>query len=522
MSKIQKLNKIATSFISHFNAHCFKTLNDEKYIVLNQPNLREVIKIKSQDFADILQDFCTQNQTHLARHDIEELKFQIVSQNVLKQKVENIYTRIYNNCEFGNPDFATLNCIIDLNQTGNNNAVLVDKSVKKVIQNTEVNFVRPKKQRPLPDPDFNISQKEFFSLFCETFQVLNPSVLLAILTKYYLKFIGPNPIIKFTGPPQSGKSSCTRLIVELMDDRKPQFLMFPDDEQSFQIQAKHSGILAYDNTETLNKKQSNNLNVAVTGGGASGRTLYENDEEFTMVLSAAIVVNGIPPLSVKSDTISRVVEIELKPIGKGKFKSGGSLSKDLEKKKPLLLGGLFNTIHEVIKILPKFENCEFDSRFGEFTMIAMAIDELFPSKKSVVSQLNQLYEQQKNDHAMSDELIVTILSYLDKLEQSSLKSGLFSPLGGPKLTPLKGNSVQVLELLRKFAKNGINSSLPRNGKHFLSELEMRKGELYAQGIAVIRSNGKANKNGIMLEISKINTKKTVDDNDDGDDFYNCL
>jgi hypothetical protein len=235
-----------------------------------------------------------------------------------------------------------------------------------------------------------------------------------------------------------------------------------------------------------------------------------------MVMSAAMMINGVSTISNKSDTISRTIEIEINPFNDN-FLSSGAITKKFKQDKGKLLGGFCKTIHEVIKILPKFENHTFANRFGEFCMIGLAIDEVFNTKNEVITELLRMREKQKNDHTMSDELTISIINYLDKNESYNFSNSKDETFKHSGAAPLKGNSVQVLDLLRKFSKNSFAlNSLPKNGKHFLSELEMRKDDLRLHGIFVLKSDGKYNKNGIMLEIKRIKPA-VVKKNDEGDD-----
>ena len=150
------------------------------------------------------------------------------------------------------------------------------------------------------------------------------------------------------GPQGSGKTFSSACIKDIIDPSSLETQALSRDEQSLVIALYHNWLTVFDNVSEVKDWQSDILSRAITGAGLSKRRLYTDDEEQLLNFRRCVLINGlIIPLS-SADAMDRSLLFKLKRFGQGK--SEKELSKDFEKDKPAILGGLLDLLSMTLKI----------------------------------------------------------------------------------------------------------------------------------------------------------------------------
>lgn len=102
-----------------------------------------------------------------------------------------------------------------------------------------------------------------------------------------------------------------------------------------------------------------------TGGGFGKRRMYTDGEEFTCEIQRPQVLNGIVPLTITGDLLSRVVVIHLEPISAKQRQTSEGYRIAFEKVWPSLFGAILNVL---VVALRNWEDAVIgtDTRLGDW------------------------------------------------------------------------------------------------------------------------------------------------------------
>lgn len=153
---------------------------------------------------------------------------------------------------------------------------------------------------------------------------------------------GPYPILFFTGPQGTGKSTAARILKRLLDPYDAELRSLPKAEGDLVVQAKVGWILAFDNLSHLPGEMSDALARLSTGGGIGKRRLYTDDEEHVLGVKRPVILTSITDLATKDDLLDRAMRVELHPIPEEERLPEAELWAEVERVHPQILGGLLD------------------------------------------------------------------------------------------------------------------------------------------------------------------------------------
>lgn len=136
----------------------------------------------------------------------------------------------------------------------------------------------------------------------------------------------PHPVFHPHGDHGSAKTTCCKIIRDLIDPSTLMTFFLPEDKRELVQILNHSWAPVFDNVSFLSDSTSDFLSQAVTGGGVSKRQLYTDSEDITYSFQRCIGLNGINVSVHKPDLLDRTILLSLERISNDKRKE----KRDLE------------------------------------------------------------------------------------------------------------------------------------------------------------------------------------------------
>jgi hypothetical protein len=236
-----------------------------------------------------------------------------------------------------------------------------------------VRFRRPRGTLPLPIPTRGGSLdvlRKFVNLPDEDAWILVRAWLVATLTK------GPYAILAFGGTQDSGKSSTTRHLRNVLDPRTSGLRRFPKDEQGLFIAARQSHVLAFDNLSGVPPAIADALCVLAYGEGFAQRKLYSDADEFTFGGARPVIANGIDDIATRPDLRDRSIVLSLPSLDERHRRTEEELRVAFASAHPAILGALLEAAAVGLRNLP---NARLDRlpRMGDFARWSVACEPAF-------------------------------------------------------------------------------------------------------------------------------------------------
>ncbi|MEW5954703.1 MAG: hypothetical protein AB1815_13475 [Bacillota bacterium] len=162
----------------------------------------------------------------------------------------------------------------------------------------------------------------------------------------------PHVVPVFHGEKGACKSTMMRVIRKIVDPARQELLTFPGDKNELALQLSHNYLPAYDNLDGLQAWQSDMLCCAATGGGVSKRELYTNDDEIILSFLRCVTLNGINMAATRPDLLDRALIFGLSRVAPEDRREEAEFWAGFEKDRPIIMGGLFDTLSGAMKIFP--------------------------------------------------------------------------------------------------------------------------------------------------------------------------
>jgi hypothetical protein len=199
---------------------------------------------------------------------------------------------------------------------------------------------------PLPEPDpsgsledlrafVNGSKEEFVKVCGFILACLHPC--------------GPYPALLISGTQGSAKSTLSRFLIALIDNRKTKLSGLPKGEDDLLVAAQHHHLLGFDNISILTTEMSNALCRIATGSGIQKRKLYTDSGLSSFGGKRPVVLNGIGDLAHRGDLVDRGIFVFLKQLKDQKILTEEEIKHKWKKAAPKILGGLLNALQGCIR-----------------------------------------------------------------------------------------------------------------------------------------------------------------------------
>lgn len=248
-------------------------------------------------------------------------------------------------------------------------AVRIDKSGWRVVEDAPVRFIRPHGVLALPAPVEGGDLGELRGLVNipdDDAWALTLAWLVAALRP-----AGPFPILCVTGEQGSAKSTLCRILRALLDPNSAPLRSAPREDRDLMIAAANAWIVGFDNLSGLPRWLSDALCRLSTGGGFATRELYTDDGERIFDAMRPILANGIEGIATRSDLADRAVSIALPTIPEHQRRTESDVFQRFATARPRLLGALLDAVVEALR---NVENVQLDRlpRMADFACWAVA------------------------------------------------------------------------------------------------------------------------------------------------------
>ncbi|MFQ2383770.1 hypothetical protein [Aeromonas dhakensis] len=310
----------------------------------------------------------------------------------------------------------------------------------------------------------------------------------------------PIPILVIEAPAGSGKSfMCSKVIRQLVDPSSVASQAMPKNIKDIAISAKSSHALIYDNLRHINNDLSDALCLVATGGAISSRKLYSDDEELSIEMRCALVLNSIHTVVTESDLVSRSINITLNPIGDNQRKSETELGVKFDEERPSLI----YTLHVLAaKVLAVKNNVEvrYKGRMADFSVWVAGLEAILPIPQGSLQRAYKTnVEQAKVAGVADDSLFVAMIEFAQRFR------------GG---NPWRGTPHALFEALTSQTSVNPGSDMPRNASAMSRKLPMLQDALASDGVYFKHKRGSERNYKVWF------VPKTGKSRDEGDDATN--
>lgn len=300
-------------------------------------------------------------------------------------------------------------------------------------------------------------------------------IIVAILNSFFDNT--PHVIIIITGEAGSAKSTTEKLLKTTMD---PSPVILQDQFHEIKdliIAALHSHVIDINNVSNLNDKMQNQMCTILTGGTSTSRGLYSNHDQVTIRLHNPIIINGIGNVVTRDDLLERAILVELKKISSSNRKTEEQVISAFNKDLPLIMGGIFNTLSDILKIKQSFKKPRQLNRMADFHLLGLMAEKALAWEKG---SFTKAY----------NENIALVQG--DVIDNSPIATALIELKNSNDL-PFKGRYIDLIDVLK--LKGNRGEITPRKLTNELQRLTFSLRKLH--GIR-IKKIGRAGQGSFIL------------------------
>jgi len=295
---------------------------------------------------------------------------------------------------------------------------------------------------------------EFLHLTDEADKVLIPVYLVSSLIPDI-----QSPILYIKSSYDGGKSTCAKIIRELVDPSIMKSISLPSAQTEFVQQLSHNYCSSYDNVDFLTPWQSDAFCRAVTGEGFSKRALFTDDDDFIYSYQRKIILNGINLGTARADFLDRCILLKLEKISDVNRISEIELWDGFNAAKPRIFGSMLDALSKTLAIYPDVDLKSYP-RMADFTRYGFAIAEALD-----IGGDNFLHAYKQNISQLKSTpvgLAITILVNTNG--------------------PWKGTASELLKTLCGVAERNHIKGLPKSPSVLTKQLKALKSDLQAAGL----------------------------------------
>lgn len=260
---------------------------------------------------------------------------------------------------------------LDLGDAGHRVVRIAGARWEVVTEGVPVLFRRTALTGALPTPEAGD--------LAELWQLLNvavedrPLVLAWLVAALALTDL-PHPILNVSGEQGTGKSTASRLLVDLADPSPVALRKPPRDMDSWVTAAAGSWVVGLDNLSAVPDWLSDTLCRAVTGDGDVRRQLYTDAGLSVFSFRRVVLLNGIDLGGLRGDLAERLLNVNLETIPEGERRTERDMQDAWTAARPRLFGALLSEVAGVKAALPSVRLAT-KPRMADFAAVLHALDE---------------------------------------------------------------------------------------------------------------------------------------------------
>jgi hypothetical protein len=294
------------------------------------------------------------------------------------------------------------------------------------------------------------------------------------------------PVVLLVGPQDAGKTSTGRFLLSLVDPTtNERGGTMPKDEREWKARVSNTRVVLVDNLSTITAETSDLLCKVATGGEATSRALYTDDDAHISNLKVPVWLTSIDPGVLRNDLASRIVPTELEALTAGRRVAESELAAQQDAARPTITRGLLWLMSEVLKLWPDIDKQSLEHRMGDFAILVRCIDKILGTEgsKRLVEHSRDLAE----DVIDGDPIGQILVKLVEKAEAAGddLPTDVTSEALLERCNTLRQQTTGI-------GYHAGDKSWPRTPKVFSSRLmRVEPALLKAHGIKIVRrkSNG---------------------------------
>lgn len=318
----------------------------------------------------------------------------------------------------------------------------------EVLDHAPVLFRRTAVSAPMPCPEPGGDMAELWELL-NVSEADRPLVLGWLVAALGTTDV-PHPILNVSGEQGTGKSTASKMLIDLVDPSPAGVRKPPKDMESWVTAASGSWVVGLDNMSGISEWLSDSLCRAVTGEADVRRQLYTDAGLSVFAFRRVLLLNGIDLGGLCGDMAERLLNIQLDPITDEQRGEESEIWSAWSAVKPLLLGALLTEVAGVKAGLPSVR-LDRKPRMADFARVLAALDQ-----RHSTDGLARYIDQTKllaADSLASDPFISRMMTELDDVFKGTAADllGTVSPPGDRPPKGWPGSARAVTGLLRRNA-----------------------------------------------------------------------
>lgn len=293
----------------------------------------------------------------------------------------------------------------------NGKAVKITAKGYKIVRTPSKTFLQNDTYKAQVKPDKTAVAEELPRLLKAHFTLQNQDQLLLLSTYLVGAFMSPVvkcPVLIFIGDKGSSKSTIMRRIESIIDPKYTDLTGVSNSNADLQIQLANNRFVSIDNVSRLSQKTSDLLARAITGGSASKRKLYTDNEEVFLNLRCLVAINGIHLFAKSNDLLDRALLFRLKRISPTKIKEESEQDKTFAKDLPKIMGAIFDSVS---RVMADKKPVEFHRkiRMVDFFDAAIKIGRTFGLEDEKMSRIIWKNHEEVNKQSLQENLVAQCL-----------------------------------------------------------------------------------------------------------------
>lgn len=337
--------------------------------------------------------------------------------------------------------------------------------------------------------------------FTKLLKVKDDQIFKVHLCSLFLPHI-PIPMMDFVGEAGTMKSTvsaATKMVVDPSGSEKENNLcQLPIEMKDLAITVYQRYYTVFENVSQVNKRQSDFMCTAITGGNIPKRTLFKNKDETIMSYKRKIAINGVAPTLNYPDLLDRTIFYERLPVDEANRLTDEEFKEEFEKLRPSVLGNIFGILQKTIVIHKEIQKqVKKKTRLADYEVWGESISRAMGYEpNSFLNKYYALIKKQAITQKNSDPLTMTIAKLVDTY-------GVWEGSATQFFTMLKNTGMSMgIEV------NSQHENFPKSSSVLSTQITERLPTLKKLGINVKhytykKSDGKYTKGTSMYRLSKI-------------------